>query len=48
MKKTKYRSDGRITGGSAEEPKSSLEKEQKGELAVFVSWQKMLHGLCLQ
>lgn len=44
MKKTKYRSAGRITGSSAEEPKSALEKVQKGQMALFPSWQKVLDG----
>lgn len=44
MMKTKYRSAGGITGRSAEEPKSSLEKEQKGEITLFLSWQKLLDG----
>lgn len=39
---------GRITGSSAEEPKSSLEEELKGEIAMVPSWQKVLDGLCLQ
>lgn len=36
----KYRLDGRITGSSAEESRSSLEKVRKGEMAMFLSWQK--------
>lgn len=40
----KYRSDGRIVGSSAEESKSSLEKVQKGEMAVFLFRQKVLDG----
>lgn len=44
MKKTKCRSPGRVTGSSAEEPKNSLEKEQREQMALFLFWQKVLDG----